>query len=257
MKLSTILAALRKALNVPEPQVSVLPFFARPLQNVPSDSNGPAVLLYLLNVFTKSIIAQFIDEAGVNPKAADPVGIVACHIFAIADFRWQGHSLIDILLAKYHVVAPALFGIYGPENTAEGKTRLGWWREDGRFEGPFIPPQRHFERMTGLGAGFAALSLRNYEKVKVENPFPDRHYWETLARIVNIPRNQITQTHFVLLKGLIENFETKFIGFFGGAAVAALRLALVELPATCPPSATSKSLAGLADVLRREQKLIL
>ena len=224
---------------------------------MPPGSDGPAVLLYLLNIFAKAIVAQFIDEAGVNPKAADPVGIVASHIFALGDFRWHGISLIDILIAKLHVVAPALFGIYGSEQTAAGKERMGWWREDGRSEGPYIPPQRHFERMTGLGAGFAALSLRNYEKAKVENPFPDRHYWDVLARIASVPAEEVTQTHFVLLKGLIENYETKFIGFFGGAAVAALRHLVVELPRKCPPSATSKSLGGLADVLRREKRLVL
>lgn len=203
-------------------------------------------------------MAQFVDEASANPKAADPVGIVASHIFALPDFRWQGSSLIDILLAKMHVVAPVIFGIYGPEDTVQGKTRLGWWREDGQSEGPFVPQQRHFERMTGLGSGFAAISLRNYEKAKVENPYPDRHYWEALAKVTNVPPSEMTQTHFVILKGLIENYESKFIGFYGGAALAALRLVLVELPSkVTSPSVASKSLAGLADILRKEARIIL
>ena len=232
-------------------------FLAHTPPNLPTDRTGPAVLLYLLNIFAKSVIAQYIDEAGVNPTAADPVGIAASHIFAMGDFRWHSISLIDILLAKYHVVAPALFGIHGPEDTEAGKRRLGWWREESRFEGAYIPAQRHLERMTGLGAGFAALSLRNYEKTKVENPFPDRHYWDVLARVSRLPVGQMTQTHLVLLKALIENYETRFIGFYGGAAVAALRCVLVELPKKCPSSAASKSLAGLADVLRRDKKLLL
>ena len=255
--LSTIITTLKKALTLPEPKVNILLFLATPPSNPPPDTNGPALMVYLLNEFSKAIIAQFIDEAGVSPKAADPVGIVASHIFALGEFRWEGISLIDILLAKLHVVAPAIFGISGSENTVQGKQRLGWWRGEGRSEGPFVPQQTHFERMTGLGAGFAALSLRNYEKAKVENPFPDRHYWEALARMLNVPPSEITQTHFVLLKAMIEGYETKFINFYGGAALAALSEALVELPARCPPSVTSKSLAGLIDVLRREKKLCL
>lgn len=214
-------------------------------------------MLYLLNIFTKAVVAQFIDEAGVNPKAADPVGIVASHVFAMPDFHWNGLSLIDILVAKLHIVAPALFGIYGPETTPEGKMRLGWWREESRNEGSFVPAQRHYERMTGIGAGYAALSLRNYEKVKPDNPFPERNFWDVYARIVNVAPDRITPTHFVLLKALIEDSETRFIGFFGGAAVAALKLAIVDLPRKCQPSIASKSLAGLADVLRKDKNLIL
>lgn len=257
VQLHTIISVLRKALAFPEPKINIVHLLAKPPSNLPPDPTGPAVLVYLLNIFAKAIIAQFVDEASVNPKAADSVGIVASHIFALPDFQWNGWTLIDILLAKFHVVAPAIFGIYGPENSAEGKLRLGWWREGGRHDGAFVPAQRHFERMTGLGAGFAALALRNYEKAKVQNPFPDRHYWEALAGIGNLSPAQLTLTHLVLLKGLIEHFEGKFIGLYGGAAVAALRHLLVDLPRKCPPSAPSKSLAGLVDVLRREKKLVL
>ncbi|KAL9131156.1 MAG: hypothetical protein Q9217_000857, partial [Psora testacea] len=94
--------------------------------------------------------------------------------------------------------------------------------------------QRHYERMTGLGSGFAALSHRKYEKSKLQNLHPDYHYWQAPARIANIPIEEITQTHFVFLKGMVENYEGKFIGFYGGAAVAALRVCVVELPARLP-----------------------
>ena len=120
-----------------------------------------------------------------------------------------------------------------------------------------MPEQRHFERMTGLGAGFAGISLKNYEKARPQNPYPDQHYWTSLARIVNVPPQEVTQTHFVVLKGMIENFESKFLHFFGDAAIAALRLSLIELPKRSPPSVAAKSLAGLVDVLKRDKKLIL
>ena len=255
--LKSIIDILKKALTLPEPKVNITNFLAHAPPTPPANPDGPALLVYLLNTFSKDIIAQFIDEAGVYPTAADSVGVIASHIFALGFFRWEGISLVDILLAKMHVVAPAIFGIYGPENTIQGKERLGWWRLESRSEGPFVDQQQHFIRMTGLGAGFAALSLRNYEKAKAVNPFPESHYWEALATIASVPAAAIPQTHFVLLKALIENYETKFIGFYGGAAVAALREVLIELPARCLPSVASKSLAGLRDVLAREKKLFL
>ena len=111
--------------------------------------------------------------------------------------------------------------------------------------------------MTGLGAGYAGISLKNYEKAVAKNPYPDHHYWAALARLVNVPPNEITQTHFVLLKGMIDGYEAKFLHLFGDAAIAALRLALIELPRRSPPSVASKALAGLVGVLKRDQKLVL
>lgn len=253
VQLQTTIDTLKKAATLTEPQVDVTMFLASPPQV--DDRNGPALLVYLLNIFAKAMIAQFINEAGVKPLIADNLGTVASHIFALDNFRWKGISLIDILLAKFHVVCPILFGIYGNERTLEGKQRLGWWREEDG--GAFVPEQRHFERMTGLGAGFAGISLKNYEKARAQNPYPDRHYWTAFARIVNVPPQEITQTHFVVLKAMIENFEAKFLQFFGDAAIAALRLALIELPKRAPPSVAAKSLAGLVDVLKRDKKLIL
>ncbi|KAL9131083.1 MAG: hypothetical protein Q9217_000906 [Psora testacea] len=252
--LSAILSVLKRALAFNGPSIDVTQFIASPPSHI-TDTEGPALLIYLLNVFSKATLSQYIGEAGVSPRAADPVGIIASHIFAHADFKWNGVSLVDILLAKYHLVCPVLFGIYGPENTDPGKQRLGWWREDSG--GPFVSQQRHYERMTGLGAGFAALSLRNYEKSKLTNPFPDFHYWQALARIANVPPTELTQTHFVVLKGMIENYESKFIGFYGGTAVAALRHVLVELPKRVSPGAASKSLAGLVDILKKDRRLSL
>ena len=249
-----ILNVLKRALIFDGPSIDVTQFITSPPTNV-TDANGPALLVYLLNVFSKAIISQYIDEGGVSPKTADPIGIIASHIFAHPDFRWNGVSLIDILLAKYHVVCPAIFGIYGPETTEQGKQAIGWWRE--KPSGPFISQQRHYERMTGLGAGFAALALRNYEKSKLTNPFPDYHYWEALARIANVPSAKLTETHFVVLKGMVENYEHKFIGFYGGAAVVALRHILVELPRRVSQGVASKSLAGLVDVLKKDRKLLL
>lgn len=232
-------------------------FLANPPSPLPSsDTKAPGLLVYLVNIFAKAIVSQFIDEAGVSPKTADPVGLVASNIFAMDDFRWQGISLIDILISKMHVVCPVLWGVYGDESTAEGKSRLGWSRED--QDGPWISEQRHQERMTGLGAGFAAIALRKYEKAKAENPYPNIKYWQSFAAIINVPQKLITATHMVVLKAMIEGSESKFLELFGNAGLVALRVALIEYPTKAvPPSVAAKALAGLADVLRRDKKLFL
>lgn len=224
-----------------------------------TNPNGPAFLFYFLNIFAKAVICQFIDEAGVSPKAADAVGIVASHIFAFADFRWEGVSMIDILIAKMHVVCPVIWGIYGDESTTEGKNRIGWWQEEKNTQSPtWVSSQEHNQRMTGLGAGFAAISLRNYEKARLDNPYPSMHYWKAISTITNVPPQLVTQTHFIVLKALIESYEQKFLEFYGNAALAALRVALVDFPQRSNhQSVAAKALVGLADVLRRDSKLNL
>jgi len=194
-----------------------------------------------------------VNEAGVSPKSADPVGTIGSSIFAMDEFRWHGISLIDILIAKFHVVCPVLFGVYGDEFTNEGKRRSGWIQEDGAW----ITEQRHAERMTGLGAGFAAISLRNYSKSKMQNPYPPQNFWKALANIANVPPNQLTSTHFTVLKAMIEN-EFRILDFFGNAGKMALRKALIDLPQQSGmTSVAAKAVAILPGILRNEKKLYL
>lgn len=248
-----IIKTLQAAIQFSQPQVDVTLFLAtRPPTT--ADTKGPALLIYLLNIFAKALVSQFVNEAGVSPKSADPVGIIGSLIFATDEFRWNGISLIDILIAKYHVICPVLFGIYGDESTNEGKRRSGWIIKDGAW----ITEQQHAERMTGLGAGFAAISLRNYSKSKMQNPYPHYNFWTVLARIVDVPPSQLTSTHFTVLKAMIENNEFRILDFFGGAGKMALRKALIELPQQSGMnSVAAKAVAILPDILRKEKKLYL
>ena len=244
-------------MRIPSSTVDARKFVVSPT-SVPDndvDCQVSGLVLYLLNILAKSIIAQFIDEASVSPKSADPVGVAAVTIFADRAYQWQQNSFIDILIAKYHFLCPVLWGIYGNDKTENGRKRLGW----GRVEpgGPWVSEQRHSERMTGLGAGFAALALRDFSKSKNQNPFPTSNYWRSLAYIINTPPEDTLQTHFLVLKAMIENYVPRFVGFYGHAAKLALRKALVEFPHCAPKSVAASAVSVLPEVLRRDLKLTL
>jgi nucleoporin GLE1 len=251
------MSVLRRSIQLNQPKIDINLFLAAAPESLASaDPDVPSLLVYLLNIFAKAIVSQFIDEASVSPRIADPIGTIASHIFSLTDFRWQGLPLIDILIAKMHVVCPILWGIYGDETTPQGKARIGWWREE--KDGPWVSEHRHKERMTGLGAGFAAIALRNYEKARTDNPYPNTKYWQSLAYIINTPAAEVTTTHFVVLKAMIENYETKFIDFFGNAALAVLRKALIDFPAVAVQQGmAAKALTMLVEVLRKDKKLVL
>ena len=219
-----------------------------------NDDQLPSLFLYLLNIFAKAAIAQFINEAGARPETADPVGVCIAATFSDPDFHWRGVSLIDILLAKFRRVCPVLFGYRGNEKTEQGRERLGWWKENGKW----VAEQQHMDRMTGLGAGFAAVALRKFAMSKKENPYPARNYWAAMAKIVNTPASEISSTQCVVLKSMIQNYEQKFIDFYGTAALAALRLCLVDFPARATEkSAAVSSLEVLAQLLKRDSGLVL
>ncbi|KAL8924080.1 MAG: hypothetical protein Q9208_004217 [Pyrenodesmia sp. 3 TL-2023] len=246
---ATLLEAVK---SFPQPTVSLGNFIARPIPNI----QGPALLIYLLNHFAKAVVSQFITEAAVAPKVADPLGTLAMLVFSKKEFLINGISLIDVLIAKYHIRCPPLFGIYGDEKSVQGRTRLGWGREEAG--GPWVSDQVHQSRLTGLGAGYAALSLRNFERSANTNPYPPYHYWQAVAAILNVPAGEVTDTHMYLLRALLMNSETRFLEFFGDAAKKLLRVAVTEYPRRAAKgSVAAVVLSTLGDTMKREKKLYL
>ncbi|KAL4725931.1 hypothetical protein ACLX1H_006605 [Fusarium chlamydosporum] len=258
--INKIVGALKEALEgrIPSPPIDVSAFVVDKREPVEGSANNdatlPSLFIYLINICAKGIVNQFINEGGANPKAADPVGVFAAHIFSTKEFQWRGQSLVDILMAKYRIVCPVLFGHRGNDKTERGRMAIGW-----KKDGPsWITEQSHNDRMTGLGAGFASLSLRDFSRSSKKNPYPPANYWKALAYIVNSPPNETSNTQYVVLRSMIQGHEQRFLNFYGNAALAALRLALVEFPKKAPQNATAAgSLAALADVLRSESGLIL
>ncbi|KAL8755051.1 MAG: hypothetical protein Q9199_003922 [Rusavskia elegans] len=238
--------------SFPEPKISLATLIARPIQDV----QAPALFVYLLNHFAKAVIAQFIKEAAVSPTIADPIGTATVNVFAKDEHLVNGISLIDILIAKFHRVCPPLFGIYGSESTDQGRERLGWWRD--QSGGPWVPTQMHQDRMTGLGAGYAAISLRNFENSRMTNPYPPYHYWRTLTGILNVPAGQVTDTHLVLLRALLANSEPRFLMAYGECAKQLMQFAVNEYPKRAPKDSVAATLlSNLGNTWKKDRKLYL
>lgn len=257
MQIAKIRAILLQALKeTPSPAVDPAEVVAeerQPLEGAANNGQLPALFIYLLNHFSKAIIAQLIDESGVRVETAEPIGLVAVSVFADLEFLWRGSSLIDILMAKYRVVCPVLFGFRGNEKTNEGRARVGWWKIDGNW----ISDQVHNTRMTGLGAGYASICLRRFGTVR-KHPWPTSHYWKSLASILATPASEVSSTQYLVLKAMIDRYVDQFCKFYGNAAIAALQVALVHFPARSPEqNAATKSLAVLADKIKIDKGIDL
>lgn len=258
-QLQKILGVLREALGNQLQSTLIDPSLfvqtpRNPVQGATHNDMLPSLFLYLLNILAKAAVSQFVNEASAKPETADPVGVCLAATFSEPDFHWRGVSMIDILLAKYRIVCPVLFGYRGSEKTEQGRKRLGWWKDNGSW----VSEQQHMDRMTGLGAGYASISLRKFTTSKKQNPYPARHYWESMARIVNTPSAEISDTQCVVLQSMIKNYPQKFLEAYGSAAVAALRACLIEFPARAPQKSPSvNSLEVLAQMLKRDTGLSL
>lgn len=162
----------------------------------------------------------------------------------------------DILWAKYHVVCPALWGFYGNEKTTEGRKAIGWWRES--KDGPFIPEQGHIDRMTALGAGFSAITLRNFGKTARKNPFSNTIFWHCVQKILSIPTAEIQETHITLLASVLRQAPDRVLGFFGPAGVAMLRKATVDIPESRKEKTMAvHELRLLREFFWREKKILI
>jgi nucleoporin GLE1 len=252
-----IVAILQQAKQRPEPVLDARDFIINPTQPFPPGSNTlvSAVFIYLLNFFIKKVISKFAEDVSATRSynAAETVGIVCSAILSDPSLQVHNNSFTDILVAKYHKVCPVLWGIYGSKNTVKDRERIGWKR----IEGEWISQQEHYDRMAGLGAGWASLTLRDFSRVKIKNPLPAWHYWAALACILNVPPEERTQTHFVVLKGLVEEYVPVFIKFYGQAACVVLQKALVEFPANGPKGPASEALKVLGKTVKQKYKLTL
>lgn len=205
-------------------------FIAFPPEEIANTENKvPALLIYGFNIFAKCLVSALLTEASIKPRHAESVGIAAAQIFSMESFIYKGIHLSDILWAKYRVVCPALWGFNGDVNTEEGKRALGWWREEAN--GPFIGEQAHLDRMTALGAGFGAITLRNFGKSARRNPFPNIIFWKSISKILAIPPSQLTDTQITLLHNMLRFSGERILTFFGQFGLALLRRAIIKLPA--------------------------
>lgn len=237
--------------------MDVRQFIAFPPEEIAqSESKAPALLIYGLNIFAKCLISALITEAAINPAHAEPIGILAAQIFSTDAFMYKGVHMSDILWAKYRVVCPALWGFTGDDKTEAGRRALGWWREEAG--GPFVSEQTHLDRMTALGAGYAAITLRNFGRTQRRNPFPNTMFWMTIQKLLSIPPAEIQDTQITILHALLKNTAERILGFFGQIGLVLLRKAIVDLPAAIPrQSMCVNQLKLLQEIYLKEKNILL
>ncbi|KAF2266779.1 GLE1-domain-containing protein [Lojkania enalia] len=240
---------IREILNsvqkVSGPTVDIRPYIIShpipPLSNE-AEAQYPALLLYAFICFEKFLIKQFEQEAAnEDGRIIQELGLIAASLLADQNYMWKGIPVTDILLAKYHKACPILFGVSGDMRTPQGQARLGWMKTSGVDP----TPNTYNQRMLGLGAGYAALSLRSFSASRPAIPMSE--YWRAVSYICNTPPTRLYAGHFLVLKGLLRDYASKFINFYGAQARGVLRRATFDLPNRASPNIANA--AALVKVL--------
>ena len=174
----------------------------------------PLTFIFAINVFVKQAAKALETELSGKPPGeratcADPFGIMLAQIFALPEFYVKERSLIDIFWAKIHVTCPMLFGL------------------------PYVRDQRGIKNeVDAYAAGFAAVTLRDFSNSARHNPAPNRLFWESIARILNMPPPMQGRSQYeILISFLSPGFVERFIKFYGQAAIIVLKKALDDFPA--------------------------
>lgn len=257
IQLNKVVLTLKDALTnqtCPTPMMNMDDFVVgqrEPLQGAANNDQLPVMFVFLLNHFAKAVVAQLALEAGSKPLNALSVGIFAVRIFALPEYLWRGKSLIDILIAKFRIVCPTLFGIRENDDTNEGRQNIGWKKTP---SGDWVAEELHVLRVTGIAAGYAAICLRDFSKsARLVHPYGVWHYWKAVVGIVATPSEEFTNTQGYVLKSLIDHYEKKFVGFYGSAAIAVLQQATIQLPARMKkPNNGSIAVGALALKMQHE-----
>lgn len=202
---------------------------------------------FFLCMFAQQIVKILVSYVIGEPKRAEPIGLMISTIFGNPQIQYERRgdsamkqSLFPILLAKYHRVCPALFGITGDQTTSAGKLKMGWALQpapdDNAPKTTFVGEQDHYDRMKGLAIGYASFALRNFSNQQaMSNPYPPINFWRSVAMINNLPPDQVQPTHVLVLRWMFGSGGIdRFLLFYGAVGVAVLREVFVEFPKKLP-----------------------
>ena len=258
-----VVRTLDQAAQAGGPMIDFSPYLVENHQPPNANTQGPAIMIFLLSHFSKNVLRQQVAEGVVDEYSAAPLADLAATIFARPQYHFNGQTLMDVYWAKHHFLCPALYGATGDEKTRGGRLKVGWTMSGSEGD-QFITENEHHSRQAGLAQHFAAITLRDYSKSAFDSPAPPRMYWEILARFLNTPARDLQPTHFVILKAVIDNYVPRIMHQFGGAGLALLRQALVVFPRdkgikdkNGEPISFVRAVSALPDILQHSLHLKL
>lgn len=174
--------------------------------------------LWALNFFSKTVLDQAETEASVSLDRAYPLALLCCYLMS------SFSELEELLMARFYKKCPFLIGFTCTLGTEQGRKDMGW--KEGES------PGQYNERMAGITATWTLITSCQPLHSADVHPFPIRHSWKFLARILNTPANLLTDGHFAAVGGFWDVASKTFEQAFQKQGTKLLHAICLDLPAS-------------------------
>lgn len=163
------------------------------------------VFLWILNFFSKSVVAQAETETIVSIQSALPLGKLAVMLM----LRFE--PLYKLLLARFVKKCPFVIGYSCAIDTEEGRLRMGWKRSGEKWE----DPSAYAERLSGICAVWAVMTISQVETNGQPHPYPIANSWRFLARMANTNAEILSNAHYSVVANWWDVASATFAKAYG------------------------------------------
>lgn len=192
---------------------------------------------WILNFIAKAIVAQAEAEVIVQPTAAIPLARLAVFLLDGLD------GLYYYLCARFAKKCALVLGYTCPIDTEEGRIRMGWKRNDEKWESEV----KYDERIGGIAAVWAVMSRLGANEAKFPF-FSMPAEWRFMARMLNTNKELISNVHYGVFCNWWEAAAAQLVKTYGKQAMKGLLLAVGDWAAygklKSYPAATRLSIHG-------------
>lgn len=179
-------------------------------------AQGDLVYRWTLNCYAKAMVSHAESQAHLAVQTAVPLAMVT--ILLWSDYPELGEFVIARLVKK----CPQVIGYGCSIETEEGRIRMGYKREDGRWE----TQEAYSERISAMTAVFAALTQTKLGvKENIKHPYPIKHSWVFIARQLNKPTELLLNADYAAVASWWDICCERFQLAFGKQANKVLHLA--------------------------------
>lgn len=220
--LKKALGALKRKLN---PKFGQLSSSFRQLELIFSElsslveqakATGELGYKWILNFIAKAIVDQCETEVTVKPAASLPLARLAYRILqTYSEFEY-------FLLARLVKKCPYIIGYTCAIDTEEGRFRMGWRKQDGKW----LDEVKYEERVAGICTMWSVM-CRLPEQAFVN--FSITASWKFLARIANTNLALLINAHFSCLSNWWDASALEFSQMYGKQAAKLMKLVSLEL----------------------------
>lgn len=207
------------------------------LINIARGHNNQLVYHFILNFAAKAIVAQSETEVTVKTTAALPLArLTEVLLRSFPEFDYY-------LSARFVKKCPYIIGYTCAIDSEEGRKRMGWKRNDNKWE----QENKYEERVAGICTTWAVLSRLpdHADSLQLYSPTAT---WQFVARLLNTDLKLIGNPHLMVACNWWEAGASAYLQSFGKQGQKGLQALVVSWPQALQdkklPGATALRLLG-------------